>query len=117
MQRMLNVNAIMLSLMLAILSLTSTVSSYAAALNSSADISLSPGLNNNRQKNNQNSNLVVTSAQQAVQMAQRRYSGKVLKVQSANVNGHSGYRIKLLTNDGVIFYVLVDATNGSIIRN
>ncbi|HBF46597.1 MAG TPA: peptidase M4, partial [Shewanella frigidimarina] len=37
--------------------------------------------------------------------------------QSANVNGHPGYRIKLLTNDGVIFYVLVDATNGSVKRN
>jgi hypothetical protein len=118
MQRMLNVNAIMLSLMLAIPSLMCSGSSYATALHSSAGAQLSPGPNNNRQNNNQqNRSLVVTSAQQAVQIAQRSYSGKVLKVQSANVNGHSGYRIKLLTNDGVIFYVVVDATNGSVIRN
>ncbi|WP_259397185.1 PepSY domain-containing protein [Shewanella sp. SG41-4] len=118
MQRMLNVNATMLGLMLALLSLTCSVPSYAAALHSSASAQFSPGPNNNRQNNNQqNNNLVVSSAQQAVQMAQRSYSGKVLKVQSANVNGHPGYRIKLLTNDGVIFYVLVDATNGSVTRN
>ncbi|MEH6465018.1 MAG: PepSY domain-containing protein [Shewanella psychromarinicola] len=117
MQRMLNVNAIMLSLMLAILSLTCSVSSYASVLSYSTGVNLSPGFNNSRQNNNQNNNLVVTSAQQAVQIAQRRYSGKVLKVQSANVNGHPGYRIKLLTNDGVIFYVSVDATNGAVTRN
>lgn len=110
MQRMLNINAIMLGLILTILSLTS-VPSYAAWY-SSPHASHSPGPNNN-----QNSNLVVASAQHAVQIAQSRYSGKVLKVQSANVNGHAGYRIKLLTNDGVIFYVLVDATNGAVTRN
>ena len=115
MQRMLNINAIMFGLILTILSLTS-VPSYAAWY-SSPHSSHSPGPNNNRQNNNQNSNLVVASAQHAVQIAQSRYSGKVLKVQSANVNGHTGYRIKLLTNDGVIFYVLVDATNGAVTRN
>ncbi|MGI2179369.1 PepSY domain-containing protein [Shewanella frigidimarina] len=117
MQRMLNVNATMLGLMLALPSLTCSVPSYAAALHSSAGAQFSPGPNNRQNNNQQNSNLVVNSAQQAVQMAQRSYSGKVLKVQSANVNGHPGYRIKLLTNDGVIFYVLVDATNGSVKRN
>ncbi|AZG75121.1 peptidase M4 [Shewanella livingstonensis] len=107
----------MLGLILVILSLSCPVQSYAAALDSSVAVNLSPGPNNNRQNSNQNSSLTVTSAQQAVQIAQSRYSGKVLKVQSANVNGHPGYRIKLLTNDGVIFYVSVDATNGSVSRN
>lgn len=61
--------------------------------------------------------LVVKSAQHAVQLAQRQYPSKVLRVQPTSVNGNPGYRLKLLTHDGVIFYVLVDAQTGGVYRN
>ncbi|WP_240778322.1 MULTISPECIES: PepSY domain-containing protein [Shewanella] len=113
MQRMLKLSATLLGLILVIPSPSFAGTSLVSALSSSARLQLVPGPKNNRQDNN----LVVTSSQQAIQMAKRSYSGKVLKVQSANVNGHPGYRVKLLTNDGVIFYVSIDASNGSVTRN
>lgn len=68
-------------------------------------------------ENNNTDSLKVSSAQQATQLVQSRFQGKVLKVQSSKVNGHPGYRVKLLANDGVVFYVLVDAQTGSVSRN
>ncbi|GGP44832.1 PepSY domain-containing protein [Shewanella saliphila] len=113
MQRMFKLKATLLGLMLVISSPSFAGASHVLPLSSAAPFELVPGLKDNRQSNN----LVVTSAQQAIQIAKRSYSGKVLKVQSSSVNGHPGYRVKLLTNDGVIFYVSVDATNGSVRRN
>ncbi|WP_418358435.1 PepSY domain-containing protein [Shewanella basaltis] len=113
MQRMLKLNATLLGFMLVMSSPSYAGTSPLSSLSYAAHFQLTPGPKGNRQNNN----LVVTSAQQAIQIAKRSYSGKVLKVQSSNVNGHPGYRVKLLTNDGVIFYVSVDATNGSVIRN
>ncbi|WOT06081.1 PepSY domain-containing protein [Shewanella youngdeokensis] len=60
--------------------------------------------------------LQVNSSQQAVQLVKRQYSGKVLKVQSANVRGGAGYRVKLLSKDGVVFYVNVNAKTGRVSR-
>ncbi|MGI2168590.1 PepSY domain-containing protein [Shewanella sp. MF05960] len=113
MQRMFKLKAILLGLMLVISSPSFAGASLVLSLNSAAPFALVPGPKDNRQGNN----LVVNSAQQAIKIAKRSYSGKVLKVQSSSVNGHPGYRVKLLTNDGVIFYVSVDATNGSVSRN
>ena len=117
MQRMFKLKATLLGLMLVIASPSFAGTSLASSVVSTASFQLVPGLKNNHKRNQQQNNLVVTSAQQAIQMAKRSYSGKVLKVQSTSVNGHPGYRVKLLTNDGVIFYVSVDATNGSVRRN
>jgi len=50
---------------------------------------------------------------QAVAMVQRQYQGKVLSVQSSG----SGYRVKLLNNDGQVFSVSVDAATGRVSRN
>ncbi|ACJ30263.1 Propeptide, PepSY amd peptidase M4 [Shewanella piezotolerans WP3] len=61
--------------------------------------------------------LKVGSSQQAAQLVKSRYSGKILKVQSTRVNGNPGYRVKLLSKDGVVFHVSVDAKTGSIRRN
>ncbi|GGB50475.1 PepSY domain-containing protein [Shewanella inventionis] len=113
MQRMLKLNAILLGLMLVISSHSVAGTSLVATSSIVAPFQLVPGPKDNRQSKN----LVVSSAQQAIQIAKRSYSGKVLKVQSSSVNGNPGYRVKLLTNDGVIFYVSVDATNGSVSRN
>ncbi|MGI2261172.1 PepSY domain-containing protein [Shewanella sp. GXUN23E] len=58
--------------------------------------------------------LKVKSPQQAVDMAKSRYGGKVLKVESASVNGNPGYRVKLVTDDGRVMQVQIDATSGQI---
>ncbi|WP_168427277.1 PepSY domain-containing protein [Candidatus Colwellia aromaticivorans] len=52
----------------------------------------------------------VKSTKQAAQLAQRRFGGKVLKVQSQK----SGYRVKLIKKDGHIISVFVDAKSGRI---
>lgn len=52
----------------------------------------------------------VKSTNQAAQMAQSRYGGKVLKVQAQK----SGYKVKLIKKDGHIIYVFVDAKSGRI---
>lgn len=70
-----------------------------------------------RNSDNANAQLRVNSSQQAVQLVQSQYQGKVLKVQSSRVNGNPGYRIKMLGNDGVVFYVSVDAQSGRVSRN
>ncbi|GIU47094.1 peptidase M4 [Shewanella sairae] len=67
--------------------------------------------------NKQQHKLKVSSKEQAVQLAKRQYRGKVLKVQSSRVNGNPGYSVKLLSNDGVVFYVKVDAKTGRVSRN
>ena len=54
--------------------------------------------------------LRVKSSKQAAQMAKSRFGGKVLKVQKQK----SGYRIKLIKNDGHIVSVYVDAKSGRI---
>lgn len=68
-------------------------------------------------ESSQSKNLKVTSRDQAVQLVKQQYQGKVLKAQSGQVNGHSGYNIKLISNDGLVFYVLVDAQTGRVSRN
>ena len=65
----------------------------------------------------QSSNLKIASREQAIQLVKRHYQGKILKVQSIRVNGHSGYRVKLLSKKGVVFYVSVDAQTGRVSRN
>ncbi|WP_108945971.1 PepSY domain-containing protein [Shewanella halifaxensis] len=67
--------------------------------------------------NKQQQKLKVSSKEQALQLAKRQYRGKVLKVQSSRVNGNPGYSVKLLSNDGVVFYVKVDAKTGRVSRN
>ena len=54
--------------------------------------------------------LRVNSNQQAAQIAQSRFGGKVLKVQKQK----SGYRVKLIKTDGHIISVYVDAKSGRV---
>jgi len=49
-------------------------------------------------------------------MVKGRYNAKVLSVQSSRVNGNPGYRAKLLSKDGVVFYVAIDAVTGQMSR-
>ena len=59
---------------------------------------------------------VVTSRQDAIRKAKGRYQGKVLKAQSVRIKGDSGYKIKMLSTEGVIFYVYVDARTGRVVK-
>ena len=61
--------------------------------------------------------LKVRSREQAIQLVKRQYQGKVLKAQSIRNNGHSGYQVKLISKEGLVFYVFVDAQTGSVRRN
>ncbi|MGL6123618.1 MAG: PepSY domain-containing protein [Shewanella sp.] len=67
----------------------------------------------NQGAKNEQRRLVVNSPDQAVAMVQRQFRGKVLSVQS----GGSGYRVKVLNNDGQVFSVSVDAATGRVSRN
>lgn len=54
--------------------------------------------------------LRVKSPTQAAQLAQRRFGGKILKVQTQK----SGYKVKLIKNNGHIISVFVNAKSGKI---
>ncbi|MGL5389902.1 MAG: PepSY domain-containing protein [Shewanella sp.] len=68
-----------------------------------------------RQKDRQQEprRLQVSGPDQAVAMAQRQFRGKVLSVQPSG----SGYRVKILNNNGQVFSVSVDAASGRVSRN
>jgi uncharacterized membrane protein YkoI len=71
------------------------------------------------QMNNQGQQqgLKVTSGDQAAGMAAGRYPGRVLKVSRSQVGGNPGYRVKMVSNDGKVFYVSVDARTGRVGRD
>jgi len=62
----------------------------------------------NQQSNKQQ--IRVKSPKQAAQLAQRRFGGKVLKVQVQK----TGYRVKLIKKSGHIIVISVDAKSGRI---
>lgn len=59
---------------------------------------------------NRKQQVKIKNDKQAAQQAQRRFGGKVLKVQSLQ----SGYKVKLIKKDGHIISVFVDAKSGRI---
>jgi len=58
--------------------------------------------------------LAIESPQQAARLVQNRIGGKVLKVSKQKNNNRVGYKVKLITEDGHIISVLVDAHSGRI---
>lgn len=52
------------------------------------------------------------SKEVATQLAQQRYPGRVLKVQS----GQKQYKVRLMQSDGRVVNVLVDGQNGRVKR-
>ncbi|WP_299803402.1 PepSY domain-containing protein [uncultured Shewanella sp.] len=103
---------ISLSLLAALLAAQPAAANSVHAVTSMMSVTMKA--NNSQQ---QKQKLKVRSKEQAVQLAKRQYRGKVLKVQSSRVNGNPGYSVKLLSNDGVVFYVSVDAKTGRVSRN
>lgn len=67
-------------------------------------------------KKNAKQDYKVKNRQQATQMVKEKYRAKVLSIQSTKVNGNNGYKAKLLGNDGIVFYVYIDATSGQMKR-
>ncbi|MCL1068508.1 PepSY domain-containing protein [Shewanella olleyana] len=77
-----------------------------------------PGVNNtSKGGSGKSQSLAIKSSSQAAQLAKRQYSAKVLSVQSTKVGGSPGYRVKLLSNQGAVFYATVNARTGSVSRN
>jgi hypothetical protein len=60
------------------------------------------------------SSLAVSSSQQAARIVKSKYGGKILKVQRTKVNGNTGYKVKVLKNNGHVMTVSVDAVSGRI---
>jgi uncharacterized membrane protein YkoI len=63
---------------------------------------------------NESSKLKVRSTAQAVQLVKRQYQGKVLRAQASNTDGHPGYKVKMISKAGRVFYLFVDAQTGSV---
>jgi uncharacterized membrane protein YkoI len=58
--------------------------------------------------------LKVSSSAQAIQLVKRQYQGKVLKAQATKINGQPGYKVKMISKEGRVFYIFVDAQSGSV---
>ena len=54
------------------------------------------------------------SVEQAAQVAQRAVGGRVLAAEPGSVGGRPVVRVKLLTRDGVVRVVVVDAVTGRL---
>ncbi|MFH1495502.1 MAG: PepSY domain-containing protein [Pseudomonadota bacterium] len=50
----------------------------------------------------------------AMSRVQQAFGGRVIQAQPASVNGHEGYRIKILTSRGEVRVVHVDAETGAM---
>ena len=62
----------------------------------------------------QNKTLTIKNPQQAARLVHGRFGGRVLKVSKQNNRGRPTYQVKLITKEGHIIYVLVDAKSGRI---
>lgn len=51
---------------------------------------------------------------EAMEQVARALGGRVIQAQPANVNGHEGYRIKILTARGEVRVVYVDGETGAM---
>lgn len=51
---------------------------------------------------------------EAMDRVARATGGRVLQAQPATVNGHEGYRVKILTRSGEVRVVYVDAATGAM---
>lgn len=54
------------------------------------------------------------SMSDAMDMVQQAFGGRVIQAQPARVNGHEGYRIKILTARGEVRVVHVDGETGAM---
>lgn len=50
----------------------------------------------------------------AMNRVQRAFGGRIIQAQPASVNGHEGYRIKILTARGEVRVVYVDGETGEM---
>ncbi|ABM02149.1 hypothetical protein Ping_0283 [Psychromonas ingrahamii 37] len=64
--------------------------------------------------NDESLKIKVGSTARAVQLVKHQYQGKVLRVQASNAQGNPGYKVKMISKEGRVFYLFVDAQNGNI---
>ena len=83
----------------------------------SAGNNLSSKQSDKKTKPSKSSKLKVPTRKDAIKRVKRQYNGKVLKASSTRVQGAPGYKVKMLTNDGVVFYVYVNAQTGRVDRH
>ncbi|QYJ75057.1 PepSY domain-containing protein [Shewanella sp. FJAT-52076] len=57
---------------------------------------------------------VYSNAEQAAAAAQRKYQGKVIKVENRSKVNQASYRFKMVNDQGKVFFVTVDARTGSV---
>jgi hypothetical protein len=55
------------------------------------------------------------SLDEAVRKAKKKYKGKVLSAETVNIDGRKVYRIKILTKDGRVKRVHIDARTGKTV--
>ncbi len=67
-------------------------------------------------KNNQQQKLAIVSSKHAAQKVQRRFGGKILKVQRKSYQGKSGYKVKLIKSNGNVISIWVDAKTGRLAK-
>ncbi|HEX2492886.1 MAG TPA: PepSY domain-containing protein [Steroidobacter sp.] len=54
------------------------------------------------------------SLDQAVQIAQRHYKARAVKAETVNQGGRSVHKIRLMSSDGTVWHVYVDAQSGAM---
>ena len=57
---------------------------------------------------------VSVSMDQAVRMVEERYHARVVKAETQHDGGHTQYVLRLLSDEGKVWTVRVDATSGSV---
>ncbi|WP_394200325.1 PepSY domain-containing protein [Shewanella waksmanii] len=106
---------------LSVITLVCVLLSYSSLSNAQLNAGISLYGNNKPPANQKakpprSNQLVVKSRNQAISMAKSQYAAKVLNAQPTQINGNPGYRVKLLNNDGRVFYVNIDARTGRMSR-
>ncbi|MDC0494432.1 PepSY domain-containing protein [bacterium] len=83
----------------------------------SAANNLSSKQSDKKTKPSKSTKLKVPTRKDAIKRVKRQHKGKVLKASSTRNQGAPGYKVKMITNDGVVFYVHVDAQTGRVSRH
>ncbi|MDG1473676.1 MAG: PepSY domain-containing protein [Porticoccaceae bacterium] len=83
----------------------------------SAANNLSSKQSDKKTKPSKSTKLKVPTRKDAIKRVKRQHKGKVLKASSTRNKGVPGYKVKMITNDGVVFYVHVDAQTGRVSRH
>ena len=57
---------------------------------------------------------VLVSMDQAIEIVEKRYKARVVRANAADSNGHRVYVLRLLSEEGRVWTVRVDAASGTV---